>query len=63
MSLTFTGELCIKKMKNNSKFEKELTWQFKIYMRNLTNFYPNTTMKYLKNLQFNGLLLTNAYNF
>ena len=31
-------------------------------MRNLTNFYPNTTLKYLKNLQFNGLLLTNVYN-
>ena len=25
-------------MKNDTKFEEELTWQFKIEMRNLTNF-------------------------
>ena len=29
-------------MKNNKKFEKELTWLFKINMRNLTNFDPST---------------------
>ena len=42
MSLKFTGDLCVMKMKNNAKFEKELTCQFKIDMRNLTNFDLNT---------------------
>ena len=27
---------------NDVKFEEELTFKFKIDMRNLTNFYPNT---------------------
>ena len=38
MSLKFTGELCVIKMKNHAKIEEELTWQFKTDMRNLTNF-------------------------
>ena len=42
VSLKFTGELCVMTMKNDAKFEKELTCQFKIDMRNLTNFDPNT---------------------
>ena len=42
MSLKFTGELCIMKMKNDPRFEEELTSQFKIDMRNLTNFVPST---------------------
>ena len=29
-------------MKNDAKFEEELTCQFKIDMRNLTNFDPST---------------------
>ena len=29
-------------MKNGAKFEEELTSQFKIDMRNLTNFDPST---------------------
>ena len=29
-------------MKNDAKFEEELTYQFKIDMRNMTNFDPNT---------------------
>ena len=29
-------------MKNDAKFEEELTCCFKIYMRNLTNFDPST---------------------
>ena len=29
-------------MKNDAKFEEELTCQFEIDMRNLTNFVPNT---------------------
>ena len=42
MSLKFAGELCVMKMKNDAKFEKELTCQFKIDMRNLTNIDPST---------------------
>ena len=42
MSLKFTGELCAMTRKNDSKFEQELTCQFKIYMRNLTNLDPNS---------------------
>ena len=38
MSLKFTEELCVMTMKNDAKFEEELTCQFKIDMRNLTNF-------------------------
>ena len=42
MSLKFTGELCVMKMKNETIFEKELLCQFKIDMSNLTNFDPST---------------------
>ena len=42
MSLKFTGELCVMTMKNDSKFEEDLTCQFKIDLRNLTNFNPST---------------------
>ena len=31
--LKFRGKLCVMTMKNNAKFEKELTCQFKIQMR------------------------------
>ena len=42
MSLKFTGELCVIGMKNNAKFEEDLTCQFKIDISNLTNFDPST---------------------
>ena len=42
MSLKFTGEFCVITMKNDAKFEEEWTCQFKINMRNLTNFDPST---------------------
>ena len=42
MSLKFTGELCVMTMKNDSKFEEELTCKFKIDMSKLTNFDPRT---------------------
>ena len=35
-------DLCVMTMKNDSKFEQELTCQFKINMRHLTNFDPST---------------------
>ena len=54
MTLKFTGKLCVIKMKNNAKFEKELTCQFKIDMKIFTNF--DGALESLKNLHFNGLL-------
>ena len=42
MSLRFTGELYVMTKKNDTRFEEELTCQFKIDMRNLTNFDPST---------------------
>ena len=42
MSLKLTGELCDMTMKNDARFEEELTCQFKIYMRNLINFDLST---------------------
>ena len=60
MSLKFTRVLCVMAMKNDTKFEKELTCLFKIDMRSLTNFDPSTQKS--KNVDFNGLLLTKVYN-
>ena len=40
--LKFTRVLCVIKMKNDTKFEKELTCLVKIDMRNLTNFDLST---------------------
>ena len=42
MSLKYTGELRVMTVKNDAKFEKELTCQFKTDLRNLTNFDPST---------------------
>ena len=42
MSLKFTGELCVMALKKDAKIEEELTCQFKIHMRNLTNFDQST---------------------
>ena len=42
MSLKLIGEFRVMAMKNDTKFEKELTCQFKTDMRNLTNVDPNT---------------------
>ena len=42
MSLKFTGELSVITMNNDAKIEEELTCQFKIDIRNLTNFDPST---------------------
>ena len=38
MSLKFPGKLCVMTMKNNAKFEENLTFKFKIKKRNLINF-------------------------
>ena len=42
MTLEFTEELCLMAMKNNEKFEEELTCHFKTGMSNLTNFESST---------------------
>ena len=42
MSLKFAGELCVMTMNNDAKIEEELTCQFKIDMKNLTNFDLST---------------------
>ena len=42
MSLNSTEELYVMTMKNDAKFEEELTCYFKIDMRNLMNFDPST---------------------
>ena len=42
MNLKFTGELYVMTMKNDEKIKEELTFRFKIDMRNLTNFDPST---------------------
>ena len=47
MSLKFSGELCVMTMRNDTKFEEELTCQFKIDTKNFTNFDLNT-QKYQK---------------
>ena len=41
-SLKYTGGLCVMTMKNDAKFEEDLTCQFKIDMRNLIKFDPST---------------------
>ena len=42
MSLRFTGELCVMRMKNDRKIEEKLTSQFKTDVNNLTNFDSST---------------------
>ena len=42
MSFNLTGELFVMTMKNDAKIEEELTCQFKIDMKNLTNFDLST---------------------
>ena len=47
-------------MKNDAKFEEELTCRLKIDMRNLKNFIG--ALGRLKHLHFNGLLLKKVCN-
>ena len=42
MSLKFTEVLRVMRMDSDTKIEEELTYHFKIDMRNLTNFDPRT---------------------
>ena len=43
MNFRFTEELYVMTMKNDTKFEEELTSHFKIGMMNLTNFDPSSS--------------------
>ena len=47
-------------MKNDTKIEEELTCRFKIDVMNLTNL--TRALKSLKNLRFNGLLVSKVHN-
>ena len=40
--LEFIGELCVMRMKNDAKFEEQLTCQFKVNLSNLMNFELST---------------------
>ena len=60
MSLKFRGKFYVMTMKNEAKFDEELTCQFKIDVRNLTNFNPSNQKS--QKLHFNGLLLNKVYN-
>ena len=60
MSLKFTEELCVMKMKNDTKIEEELTCCFKIDIRNLMNL--TRALESLKTLLFNGLVVIKVYN-
>ena len=42
MSLNMKEQLFVMKMKNDAKFPGKFTCCFKIGMKSLTNFYPNT---------------------
>ena len=42
MSLKFREKLCVMRIKNDAKFEEDLTCQFKTDTRNLRNFDPST---------------------
>ena len=59
MSSKSTEELRVMAMKNDSKFEEELTCHFKIDMTNLMNF--DLTARSHKNKHSDGLLLTKVY--
>ena len=50
MSLKITRELCAMAMKNDAKFEEELTCQFKIDIKNLTNL--TRVLENRKNVNF-----------
>ena len=56
----YERDICVITMKNNAKFEEELTYQFKIGIR--IWWILTRALKSLKTLYFNGLLLTKVYN-
>ena len=59
MSLKSTEELSVMTMKNDTKFQEELTCHFKVDMRNLTNLI--WALESLQNFPFNVLFLSKVY--
>ena len=59
MSLKSTEELSVMTMKNDAKFEGELTCHFKVDIRNL--IILTQALESLKNFHFNLLLLSEVY--
>ena len=59
MTLKFTEELCVMTMKNNAKFEEELTFHFKTDIRNLTNFDSSTQKS--KKIELSSLIVQESY--
>ena len=59
MSLKFTEELCVMKLKGNAEFKGKLTGCLKNDIRNLVNFYESSRKS--ENLHFDGLLLSKVY--
>ena len=59
MTLKFK-ELCVMTMKNNAKYEEELTFHFRTDMRNLTNFDLSTRKS--KKIALYLAPLTKGYN-
>ena len=59
MSLKSTEELCVMTMKNDAKFEEELTCHSKLTW-GIWSILPRA-LESLKNFHFNGLLLRKAY--
>ena len=59
ISLKFTEGLCVMTMKNDAKFEEELTCRFKIEV--FDEFWPERS-KVSKNFHFNVLFLKKVYN-
>ena len=60
MSLKIAGEICVMIVENDAKFEEKLTYQFKIVMRNFTNFDLSTGKS--KKFALYWLLLTKLYS-
>ena len=60
MSLKFTEELCVIKMKNDVKLQEGLTCRFKLTWG--ISWILTQPLKSFKNLHFNGLLLNKIYN-
>ena len=61
MTLKFTEELCVMTMKNNAKFEEELTFYFKTDMRNLPNFDSTTWKSKKKSSLICSLIVQESY--
>ena len=59
MSQKDTKELCVLTLKNDVKFEKELTCALKNGMRNLVYFHVSSHKS--ENLHFDELVLSKAY--